>query len=445
MTRQTPSTAPYRTILALGLPIIGGMLSQSLLNLVDAALVGRLGEAALAGVGAGSYANFVAISLILGLSSGVQAMVARRKGQNRHQLAAEPVNWAILLALLVALPLSLLFISLSPWLTGWLAEPTSAAIARQYFDYRTAAMSAVALNLALRGWWNGSHRPASYVRTLLAMHLLNVVLSYGLIFGRFGLPEMGAPGAGLGTAIALYVGCALNGVLVWRDARHAGFLRRLGNGYRPLRTLLALSIPHSLQQLFMALGILILFWIVGLLGTAEQAIAHVLINLALFLILPAVGFGVASTSLVSHALGAGQSERAYRWGWQVIITALGLIGLLSLPLLLIPELLLALFLNNETLVDQASAPLRLTALAICADTAAIVLAQSLLGAGANRLVLMISTSVQWLLFLPLAWLVGPVLGFGLLGIWQLQVLYRALSSLIYIRVWQQRRWAEICV
>ena len=58
----------YRTIVMLGLPIIGGMLSQSLLNLVDAALVGQLGPEALAGTGAGSYGNFVAISLVLGLS-----------------------------------------------------------------------------------------------------------------------------------------------------------------------------------------------------------------------------------------------------------------------------------------------------------------------------------------------------------------------------------------
>ncbi|MDF3845751.1 MATE family efflux transporter, partial [Pseudomonas citronellolis] len=59
-----------RNILCLGLPIIGGMLSQSLLNLVDAAMVGHLGEKSLAGVGIGSYANFVAISLVMGLGAG---------------------------------------------------------------------------------------------------------------------------------------------------------------------------------------------------------------------------------------------------------------------------------------------------------------------------------------------------------------------------------------
>ena len=75
-------------ILKLGTPIILTMLSQSLLNLVDAALVGPLGEVALAAVGAGSYANFVALSLVAGLSAGVQAQVARRAGADRNSVCA---------------------------------------------------------------------------------------------------------------------------------------------------------------------------------------------------------------------------------------------------------------------------------------------------------------------------------------------------------------------
>ena len=72
-----------RQILLLGLPIIGGMLSQSLLNLIDSAMVGHLGETALAGVGLGSYASFMAIALVMGLGSGVQTLVARRYGEQR--------------------------------------------------------------------------------------------------------------------------------------------------------------------------------------------------------------------------------------------------------------------------------------------------------------------------------------------------------------------------
>jgi Na+-driven multidrug efflux pump len=69
-----------RAILALALPIIGGMASQNVLNLVDTAMVGLLGAPALAAVGMGSFANFMATAFIMGLSAGVQALAARRLG-----------------------------------------------------------------------------------------------------------------------------------------------------------------------------------------------------------------------------------------------------------------------------------------------------------------------------------------------------------------------------
>jgi putative MATE family efflux protein len=432
-----------RTILTLGLPIIGGMLSQSLLNLVDAAMVGRLGEAALAGVGIAGYANFIAISCIIGLSSAVQSLVARRHGEGRCTEMARPVNAGIILALTIALPLSLLFATFSDSLLGLMSRDSAVlSIANDYFDYRILAMSAVGINFSLRGWWNGTYRPMIHLRLLLVMHLLNVILSYGLIFGALGLPALGAAGAGLGTCIALFIGCLLNAALVWRDARKHGFLRAKRDR-RALATVLSLSIPHSLQQLLFAIAIAVLFWIIGQLGTQEQAIAHVLINLALFLILPGVGLGMASTSLVSHALGRNQPTEAQQWGWDVIKTALVIICMLSLPMWLAPERILALFITDPQLVDQARLPLQITGLAICLDAASLVLTQALLGAGAHRLVMMVSVGGQWLFYLPLAWLFGPHLGFGLTGIWLVQLVHRSLSSLVFIGIWRRRHWADI--
>src|SRR5210317_1414171 len=87
----------FRRILTLALPIIGGMVSQNILNLVDTAMVGTLGDAALAAVGLGGFMNFMFIALILGVSTGVQVMTARRKGQGRFDDLALPLNAGLLL------------------------------------------------------------------------------------------------------------------------------------------------------------------------------------------------------------------------------------------------------------------------------------------------------------------------------------------------------------
>jgi len=184
-------------------------------------------------------------------------------------------------------------------------------------------------------------------------------------------------------------------------------------------------------------------WIINQIGTAEQAVAHVLINLSLFLILPAVGFGVASTTLVSHALGERKPEVASQYGWDVIAVAMFSISILSIPLLISPDLILSIFLQSEQLIASAILPLQLTAIAIILDAAAIVLAQSLLGVGDSRNVLIITSTSQWLFYLPLAWFIGSYLGFGILGIWIVQLIHRTLSSIVFITIWKQRSWLRL--
>ena len=111
-----------RTVLDLSLPIVGGMASQNVLNLVDIAMVGTLGPVALAAVGLGSFANFMAMALVMGLSSGVQAMAARRKGEGRESEMAVALNGGLLLAIMIGLPILILLLWQAPVLFALLID-----------------------------------------------------------------------------------------------------------------------------------------------------------------------------------------------------------------------------------------------------------------------------------------------------------------------------------
>ena len=101
-------------ILQIALPIIGGMMSQNIMNLVDAAMVGHLGSTQLAAVGLASFVNYVAAAIFMGLASGVQAIVARRIGEGRITEAANPLNGALLVILVAALPVPSIILISSP-------------------------------------------------------------------------------------------------------------------------------------------------------------------------------------------------------------------------------------------------------------------------------------------------------------------------------------------
>ncbi|MBZ2187971.1 MATE family efflux transporter [Alcanivorax sp. JB21] len=432
-----------RRILALALPIMGAMASQSLLNLVDAAMVGSLGGEALAAVGLGGYANFVAIALVLGLGAGVQATVARRKGEGDPSVYAAPLNAGLLLGIVLSVPILLVFLQLAADLIAALTSDDAVReLAEPYLLARLFGIFAVAMNFSYRGYWNGINRSWVYLRTLVAVHILNVVISYGLIFGAFGLPELGSTGAGIGTTLALYFGSLLYFVQTWREGRIHGFMTA-----RPARqtltAILRVSLPQSLQQLLFSTGLLVLFWIIGLIGTREVAVAHVLITLVLFLILPAIGLGLSATSLVGQALGRKDPDDAYRWGWDVTRLAVVLLFVMALPMWLVPDLILGIFLKEPELIALGRIPLMITGLAICLDGVAIVFTQALLGAGAARSVMLVTLCVQWFLFLPLAYIIGPVAGGGLLAVWILQALQRLLTSVLLGRLWIRRHWIHI--
>ncbi|MEA2117495.1 MATE family efflux transporter [Halovibrio sp. HP20-50] len=425
-------------VVRLALPIMLGMLSQSMLNLVDAALVGHLGEVALAGVGVGGYVMFMLTALVFGLSSSVQAQTAQRIGA--CQDSAQPLRSGLFIGLLVALPLSLWAWWQAPQLIGLITQTDDVQrVAVDYFRWRVVSLTSIALTLCFRGYWNGRQQTQLYLRIIVAVHLLNVLLSTGLIYGLAGLPAMGASGAGAGTMLSLLVGLI---VWCWMSMKRLpipSLLTQLPH-LATLRTTLALAIPHSMQQFLFASGYAVLFWLLSQLGTASVAVGHVLINLSLLLILPGVGVGVAAMSLVGEALGRDAQHEAHRWGMDALRVAWLLLLVLALPMLIMPEPILGLFFSGRELIVLGKLPLQLTGAMIVLDAAALVLAQALMGAGAQRTVMALTLGMQWLLFLPFAWWVGIDLEHGLLGIWLMQLLYRLINSAGFIWVWQRRRW-----
>ena len=436
--------ARLRQIMALALPIIGGMGSQTLLNLIDTFMVSQLGKDAIAAVGQGSFANFLAISFITGLSAGVQALASRRKGEGKDSETAVPLNGGLVMVLGLAVPMSVVLIFVAPDIFRVLNDDADVvSIGAAYLQVRLIGMTAVGCNFSFRGYWNGVSLSQLYLRTLLVMHVSNVIISYILIFGKFGAPELGATGAAAGTTISTYIGTAYYFYLGRRYASNAGFLRSMPS-LSSLKVMLRLSIPSGVQQLFFAAGFLALFTIIGKVGTDELAAATVLVNIVLAAILPGLGLGLAAASLVGQALGRNDRDDAAAWGWDVSRVAMGIVGIIGLPMVIIPEVLLAAFFHDQPeVLALATLPLRLVGATIMLDVTGLVLLNSIIGAGATRIAMVVSIAAQWVVFLPAAYLVGPVLGLGLLGIWIAQICYRCGLSVVLMGIWRSRRWADI--
>ncbi|MBX7059257.1 MAG: MATE family efflux transporter [Leptospirales bacterium] len=439
--------ARYSRIISVSLPIIGGMLSQNVLNMVDSAMLGRLPAdvrvAGLAAVGLAGFANFLAASLILGLSAGVQAIAARRVGEGRLADTAEPLHAGIVVSICFGAPVAVALYALTPSIFPFLhPDPLVSELGSPYLQARLIAMPIMGVNFSFRGFWNGVQKSWVYMATLLTMHASNIFLNYCLIYGNLGAPALGVAGAGIATAVSVYLGTGLYIFLGWKEAQQYGFLHARPS-LQTFRSLLRLALPGSMQQLFFSGGLLALFWIIGRVGTAESAAAKIMTDLLLLAYLPGMGLGMAGASLVGEALGKKDHDDAARWGWDVARTGGALLGLIGLPLVLAPDWCVSLFLNDPAVVELARWPLRMAGVCMFIEGVGFALMNSLLGAGDSRRVMMISIGLQWGLFLPLAYALGPSMKLGLLAIWAANVFYRMLLAGAFYLSWRGGRWKHI--
>jgi len=353
------------------------------------------------------------------------------------------LNGGLILSLMIGLPLcAVLYMAIPTVYTFLSDDPAVIDQGVPYLQVRILSMVAVGMNFSFRGYWSAIHMTGVYLRTLLIMHAINIFLNWVLIFGNLGAPELGVLGAGIATTISLYVGTFLYFFFAIRHASDKGFLNKV-----PSRSILwqqfKLSLPSSLQQFFFAAGLVTLIWIMSQIGTAEIAAVNVLMTFHITAILPAFGIALAATTLVGNALGRGDTEDAALWGWNA--AALTLVYGIVLSLILIPlaDPLLGVFLTNPETRQLAYIPMILWAVAIAFDTSGMVLMNALIGAGDTRRSMWISVIAQWGFFLPVAYVVGPVLGFGLLGVWIVNGFYRAGQAIVCAHQWGKGHWAGI--
>lgn len=418
------------------------MISQNVLNLVDAAMVGTQGSAAIAAIGISGFINFMAVAFFVGFASGVQAMVARRIGEKRQSESAYPLNGALMMISVSAIPVSIILYFLAPQILGWLNnDPELLKEGVPYLQARFAGIWAIGLNFSYRGYWSAINRTEFYLRTLLVMHSINIFLNYCLIFGNFGFPELGTLGAGIGTSVSLTLGTFYYHYLAQKHTSEYGYFKQVAS-WATLQDVVKISLPSSIQQLFFAAGFTALFWIIGRVGTDQLAAANAITNVMLVGILPCIALGIGAATLVGQALGRKDHEDAYLWGWDVSKMALIFSIGLGIIFYIFTDPIMSIFLREEAALKAAHWPFKLSALFIVIDAVGLVFLNALSGAGYTKPPMYVSLVTQWLIYLPAAYFMAEA-GFGFTEIWVAYGVYRIIQSAAYVWLWQKRNWMHV--
>ena len=320
----------------LALPIALTQLGQIAMMTTDLALIGRLGDQAVAGAALAHTVFFVCFTLGMGLVSAVAPLAAQAFGARDPRMVRRSLRVGLWTALIFSVPMTALPLYGEQILALLGQEPATAQIAQRYLYGLMGCLAPGLCFLAIRGFMGAVNRPEPGLWITLAAIPANALLGYVLIFGHFGFPQLDVLGAGLATTI-VNVGMCLAALWCVTTQRPFRKYQVLGRFWRfdgtLMRQMIVIGGPISLSflmeyGLFAAAAILM-----GLISTTALAAHQIALQIAAILFMVPFGISMAATVRVGHSVGRGEPAAVRRAG--LAATILGIIFMSTMTLAVI--------------------------------------------------------------------------------------------------------------
>ena len=445
----------YRVILRLAAPTVFAMLSQSIVNEIDVVFFSHLP------VPDSSYAQAALLpSLILtwlfggslgAISVGTQAMVARRYAEGDRHAAGAVLASATFFAIVAGAVFSVVGLATLPWMVRSIIDvPQVQDVAIAYTRWRMLAVISMASTMAIKAFFDGIGRTQVHFVAAIVMNVANVLLCWTFIFGHLGAPRMGAPGAGMSAFIATWIGLFIMLVYAWAVRREYTFVRWANVSRTTVWALLKLSVPAAAAIVVMMAGFGIFAHNVGKLdqGTTGEAVNSAantdIVEILKLTFTACMAFGTATATLIGQSLGRKEPDEAAKWGWASVrlgIVIFGVVGLCEGWFFTRP--LVELISNSGAVRHAAMFPLRIMAVATPMIAIAMILSEALFGAGATKFVAAAQFCLIFGLLLPVSWLLGLKLGYGLQGVWIAAFLYACFAAVVMGSKFAAGSWKKI--
>ncbi|HAI21451.1 MAG TPA: MATE family efflux transporter [Clostridiales bacterium UBA8153] len=423
----------YRVVLALAWPVMAEMALQTLTQMVDMAMVGRLGATSIAAVGLSFRPLFIGHALFLGLGTAATALVARSTGAGERAQADHAATQALASSFALALSFG---VGLWMWSDGIILAMGGSgdvvALGGTYLRGLAPGMVCMMMSVILSSSLRGAGDTRTPMQVNFVANVINVIGNYLLIFGHFGFPRLGVFGAAVATSIARAVALAFFLTVTIGGGRAVRILP--GRLFRPdwdlIGRLFRVGLPAALNGVVLSVALAVHLRLVAGLGTVAVAAATLAGNVEQLSFMPALGFSVAAAALAGQSLGAGDPARARAAIWESTKLCSAFMGAMGLAFVLAPAWFLRLFTDDALVLGPGIDLLRIVALAQLPTAVGQVLAGGLRGAGDTASVLYITVISTALCRLSLTFLLVTRLGYGLNAAWLAVVVDWTLRALL---------------
>ncbi len=441
--KQTLSVS-HKEIWNISYPIIFGNLAQTIIVLVNTIFLGHVGAAELgAAMMAGLY-YLVFTTVTQGFAVGVQIMIARRLGEGNIRQIGTIFEHGLAFTILLGLGmLAFMHFFTTVLLGGIIHSPNICASALKFMNFRQWGIIFVSVNYLFRSLYIGLSNTRIITYTTLAMAVVNIFFDYSLIFGHFGLPEMGVAGAGLSSVLAEITACIVFfiytfGKLPYKDYELFSFKTF---EWKLLGRVLHISLPTMFQRLISFGSWFLFFAMIEHLGEQEVAISGIVRSVFLLCTLTVFAYGSCANTVTSRLIGAGRKEEVA--GTLRRILKLSLLTLL--PILVVcaifPQQIASIYTDDAILAAHSVPALFVVYISSIMMAVAMIYFEFVSGTGRTMTALILE-SVVLVFYVIYIYLVTEVFHFAIQFVWTADWVYSFLLMIGSVGFMRLSNWKQ---
>ncbi|WP_062153954.1 MATE family efflux transporter [Beggiatoa leptomitoformis] len=432
-------------ILRFALPLVLGLVTNALMNLTDTIFMGWLGAAQLAAIPFAAGIYLIGWILMVGIMRSSISFIARLFGaKEKHKIGSILFHYQLLA--IMGLPLLLLYIQSFP-IFSQLAQlsPMVAEYAWSYLQVLVWGTAFTLLLILYTSFYQAIGNSTFPMYISLIVLVINVILDYALIFGKWGMPALGVAGSAYATILAQAVGAFVMLItLISAENRQQFHLRYW---QRPdmnlLKQIFWVGFPQGLGDFTELIAWVGLSVIAGRLGDTALAANNIGMQFTLVLFLPGLALGITAASYTGRFLGENRPELARLTTYKILSIGGLYMGILGIPLWFFGAEIARLFTEDIVIITEATYVFKVMALYQLFDCIGIIIRATLNGAGDTRIPTLFLLACILIVMFPLSIIFSLFITPPLMGIWLGTFVYMVVLAMLMLYRYRSNHWVTI--
>ncbi len=433
-----------RTILNLAWPMMLGFFFHTLFNIIDAMYLGRYSPEAIAAVSLTFPVIFFIIALASGAGIGITSLIARNLGAKRKKEAENVAEHGLLIGLVLSILFTTVGLAIAKPLFRYIgASDALMPLVIEYVSIIFAGSIFMFGGFIVNSILRGEGDMKTPMKIMIIATLINIILDPIFIFGWLSVPEMGVAGAAWATLISRAIATIYAIVYILRGKSYLSLdLKKFKFRIRIIADIFKVGIPASLSQTTVSLGFFFLTKFVATYGDYAVGAFGIVARLDSVAMLPIVGIGTATITMVGFNVGAKNYERAEKVAWASSFLAFLIGSAVGIVYFIFPEFFMRVFSDHPDIVSIGAGYLAVIALFTGYSAVQMIIGSSFQGTGKAYPSFILVFLRMIMIMLPVAYYFSIVKGWGIEWIWWSLPISGTITSTVALIWFKMGTWKK---